>query len=103
MEVILGTITALLQLLSGDWRGAWQTISKAGAEIWKAIVNMAKNIWGILGDYLKQSWQNIVEGFNAIFGPLAGIAGSIWNSIVNVVKTVVSGLGAFYQVYGQLL
>ena len=62
-----------------------------------------QNIWGILGDYLKQSWQNIVEGFNAIFGPLAGIAGSIWNSIVNVVKTVVSGLGAFYQVYGQLL
>lgn len=46
MEVILGTITALLQLLSGDWRGAWQTISKAGAEIWKAIVNMAK-IFGV--------------------------------------------------------
>ena len=42
MEVILSTIVALLQLLTGDWRGAWQTMSKAGAEIWKAIVEMAK-------------------------------------------------------------
>ena len=73
-------------MLTGDWRGAWQTMSKAGAEIWKAIVEMAKNIWSILGDYLKQTWQNIVDGFSAIFGPLAGIAGSIWNGIVNIVK-----------------
>lgn len=42
MEVILGTITALLQILSGDWSGAWETISKVGADIWQAIVDMAK-------------------------------------------------------------
>nr|MCW1092323.1 hypothetical protein [Streptococcus anginosus] len=76
--MIVGTITTLLQILTLDWQGAWQTLQKSGQAIWDAIVQAAINIFNILKEALSSLWQAIVDMFSAIFGPLAEIASNIW-------------------------
>lgn len=49
MSVLAGILTLGMQIMSGDWEGAWETIKDIGVMIWDQINSNMQTIMGVLG------------------------------------------------------
>jgi phage-related protein len=103
IDLILTTIQAALQLLSGDWKGAWETITGflgRMAALWGPLILEAVNtIVDVFVDLATRlaSWANSVAqdafdwGVSLIQSLLDGIL-SLAESVVRAIEDVINGM-----------
>lgn len=106
INTVLGIITAVMQVLTGDWEGAWNTIKEIVEGIWDALGIIAgefiegvlnaigtnleefqdvwRGNWESLQKIVGQVWDNIAE---TLGGAIDDIVEKI-NGLINKIKSV---------------
>lgn len=90
---------AWLQVLGGDWSGAWETIKTTFADTWSAIWTIFSAAWQVLVWLITLAWEWLKaflslewEGLKVIFGAvwewIAFIASAVWTGIQTVTSVV---------------
>ena len=68
VDVFLGIVATIAQVINGDWSGAWatlkQTAAKALADLWKALTELFDLVLGWLGT----SWPQFLAMWKGIWG-----------------------------------
>lgn len=59
INLVLGIIRTVMQLINGDWEGAWETVKSTAETIWE-------NIKTFISDVAQAIWDNIKEKFGAV-------------------------------------
>lgn len=59
INLVLGIIRTVMQLINGDWEGAWETVKSTAETIWE-------NIKTFISDAAQAIWDNIKEKFGAV-------------------------------------
>lgn len=97
VSIILDIGKFIMQVATGDWAGAWETIKSIGQTAYDsiklAITNLLDGIAGIMGtslDEIKTTWQNNWD-------MLVGIVGTIWEKIKEKVSTTIENVKSFFK------
>lgn len=92
LQVVLGIIKTVMQMITGDWSGAWETIKGIGAGVWEAIsgafLQFMDGVLHALGTNLAEftaTWEHN-------FSEARRIATAIWERIRDTMVTVVTSL-----------
>jgi phage-related protein len=110
INIVLDLARIIMQVVTGDFSGAWMTLRKlvtdAAEAIWAALlalINWIANIFGSsldnivawwTGLWQKASsdttsiWTGIANFFTGIWNSIAGFFTNIWNGIVNTLTTI---------------
>lgn len=91
LDGIKQTILLVLNLIQGDWSGAWENIKKLFSDILNAIYQMAKPLL----DPLIQSFQNFTSMVGNFFSDLGTKVNQIWTTMITAVQTAWNALVAF--------
>lgn len=79
LENALDFVTLVMQLITGDWSGAWETIK-----------DIADRSLGLILDLVKASFNNMLKAISDIMGNIKNKISDIWSSIVNTIKDKVN-------------
>jgi hypothetical protein len=96
VDVILGLVTFIMQVGTGDWAAAWETIKQvvvvAGQAIWQGIINFLEGIAGLFDTSLKEigeTWSNI---FRMLPDVIRIVANDVWGNVVEMGTRIVEGI-----------
>ena len=59
INLVLGIIRTVMQLINGDWEGAWETVKSTAETIWESIKTYISTV-------AQAIWDNIKEKFGAV-------------------------------------
>lgn len=108
LQAIRTVIVVFLDLLKGDWQGAWDAIKSFFTTTWDGIKAFLSNIldgiksiwtsvWTAVSQFFTDIWNKIVAFFTPIINGIRNTIGSVlnaisgvWTSIWNAVKSVAS-------------
>ncbi|MDR6225452.1 phage tail protein [Desmospora profundinema] len=81
LTAIMGIVKAVAQLITGDWRGALNTLRTATGNVLKGIVNTFNNMLGGLPAKAVTWGKNLIKGFidgiKGMLGKLSGVVGDV--------------------------
>lgn len=110
VNAIRTVIVVFLDLLKGDWQGAWDAIKSFFTTTWDGIKAFLSNIldgikavwttvWTAISTFFTDVWNRIVAFFAPIINGIRNTIGnvlnaikSVWTSIWNAVKSVASAI-----------
>lgn len=110
VNAIRTVIVVFLDLLKGDWQGAWDAIKSFFTTTWDGIKAFLSNIldgikavwttvWTAISTFFTDVWNRIVAFFTPIINGIRNTIGnvlnaikSVWTSIWNAVKSVASAI-----------
>lgn len=110
VNAIRTVIVVFLDLLKGDWQGAWDAIKSFFTTTWDGIKAFLSNIldgikavwntvWTAISTFFTNIWNNIVAFFTPIINGIRNTIGnvlnainSVWTSIWNAVRSVASAI-----------
>lgn len=79
VKVIGRVISLLLNVLTGDWKGAWEDIKGIAKAVWDGIkgilqagVNFVKGLWNLLIQVVKEKFTGVLNYFRSIPDQVAG-------------------------------
>lgn len=97
VDLLLGLATLVMQIATGDWKGAWETIKQivvdVGRAIWDAVVGFLNLIAATMGGSLegiRAQWASNWEQFKQIVA-------SIFEIIVNTVRQKISAVATAFN------
>ena len=67
-QIIVGLFTALIQLLTGDFSGAWETIKTT-------VTNVLDTIW----QYMQSVWESIIGFLTGVMNRTLSMFGTSWS------------------------
>ncbi|MCM3071735.1 terminase [Staphylococcus equorum] len=127
VNTVVSLFTIIIQLLTGDFAGAWETLKNMISTNLDIIWSTISNIWGIITDFLGNAMETIKGLISTAWSIISGNTKSkvqeIWNSItskfseitndinqkvtdwvnkvnngfVNMVQSAIDGMGRFLQ------
>ena len=93
-QLIFGLFTALIQLLTGDFSGAWltlqTTISNVMTTIWNTLVSIWNQISNFIFNILNRILGTNITSWNQIWSVISGAVTRIWNTVASWFSRVVS-------------
>ena len=96
ISLVRDTIVIILNLIQGDWKGAWEAVKQLGEDLWNGIKDAIVGIVTLLKDTLGPIWDAISskaqEVWNGIKDFLGEIGGKILDAIVWPFETARSGV-----------
>lgn len=110
VNAIRTVIVVFLDLLKGDWQGAWDAIKSFFTTTWDGIKAFLSNIldgikavwttvWTAISTFFTDVWNRIVAFFTPIINGIRNTIGnvlnaikSVWTSIWNAVRSVASAI-----------
>jgi hypothetical protein len=110
IDVILGLATFIMQVATGDWAGAWETIkmvlSDALAAIWAAIIAAVDLILSFFGtsfaegvEVWRQNWEQFKQIISTVWGLIVGFVQEKVNAVISAFQGIV---GAIQGVIGWI-
>jgi len=100
VDTILSVITLAMQIITGDWEGAWQTVLDIGTGIWEAI----KAIFLEFLEGVLNCTGTSLEEFVAVWKSNFEQAQEIVNTIlVQIIGGVIEKVGRFKEIGAQLI
>lgn len=122
IDLILGVGKAIMQMVTGDWQGAWETLNAtmdaAGAALTTAItalwtwitgwfqlnIQLVQQHWGGLWESIKtalsDAWTSIVTRIEEAGASVAGALQAVWDSAVETVRGYIS---RFLELGGNII
>ena len=93
VQLVVGILTAFIQLLSGDFSGAWLKLQTT-------ISNVMDTIWSTI----QSIWTTISEFFFSIYNTILGTTISSWSEMWSFISGKLSSiLGSVISYFGQIL
>lgn len=93
LDLILGILTAFLQLMNGDWEGAWETLK---ATLSNAITAMIENVQTMV-DSIKEKFGSALETARQIFDDIKTAISDKVNEAKNAVKDGIDAILGFFD------
>ena len=108
VQTVVGLFTALIQFVTGDFGGAWQTLKNMVSQNTMAIWNTLVNIWGIITGFLSTALNTILGVFGTswqkIWSIVSSKASQIWATITSKFGALVGAIAGFVgQWVGKIL
>lgn len=72
LENVIGIMSVFLDIITGDWSGAWDGIKGLFKNTWEGIVDIGSTLFGTLRDNIGETFENIKERI-----------GDIWDKITD--------------------
>ncbi|AUW96734.1 phage tail tape measure protein [Streptococcus pluranimalium] len=94
LDFVLGIAKATMQLLTGDWSGALETLKVTFEQAWLTIQSVAQIILSALVQYISNCWLAVQTTLSGIFSGIVSLCSSIWQSISSTVTSVLSGISS---------
>lgn len=99
VRIIKDVLNIVIQLLGGDWKGAWEGAKQLIADVWNYITNTFNNgvqflrgLGGVFFDVAKGLGNAIKDGFiNGIKGAL-GLANTIANAVIGLMEGAINSM-----------
>lgn len=92
VDLILGLARTFMQVVTGDFAGAWETLKATGTAVFEALVNAAMNLisglLSIFGTSVPEIAASLVNGFE-------GIKSALSQKISDIVTAIRNKLSAF--------
>jgi predicted PurR-regulated permease PerM len=107
INLVLSIITAVMQAITGDWEGAWNTISSALEEVWTGMISAIDSFLGdiasSIGDGMSEAYETVTGWISDFYDAGANIVGSIADGISSAVGSVTGAIeGVVSKVRGFL-
>lgn len=90
IDTVRTIIVTVVQLLQGNWQGAWTTMSTFFQGVWSnivafftGIVNNFQNIWNTV-------WAAVSGVWNTVWGGISSFFMGIWNGIVSFISPIIA-------------
>jgi TP901 family phage tail tape measure protein len=90
LNLILSTVKTILQVLQGDWSGAWQTMQQTGQAIWDSIRGFFSGLPGQLADIGRQMIQGLASGVSQGAG---AVRSAVESAVLSAIAAAKSALG----------
>ncbi|HDN3454282.1 TPA: terminase [Staphylococcus aureus] len=81
VQIIVGLFTALIQFLTGDFSGAWETIKNT-------VSNVLDTIW----EYIQSVWDSIISFLTGVMNRTLSMLGTSWSQIWSTITNFVSNI-----------
>lgn len=94
LDFVLGIAKATMQLLTGDWSGALETLKVTFEQAWLAIQSVAQIILSALVQYISNCWLAVQTTLSGILSGILSLCSSTWQSISSTVTSVLSGISS---------
>lgn len=110
INLVLGIITAIMQVINGDWDTAWATIKTTLENAWNGIVawwgtvsEMFKKDWGDILAFLQTTWETIWTGISDFVGGIwTGITDGAKGAVNSIIDELNKLIGSYNQIAGPL-
>ncbi|MDW4520484.1 terminase [Staphylococcus saprophyticus] len=98
-NTIISLFTALIQLLTGDFSGAWDTLKNMVIQNLQIIWDTITNIFGIITGFLSSTLNRILGIFGTnwqqIFATVSSKVSQIWSKITSVFSALVTAIAVY--------
>jgi len=105
IDLILGLAKIVMQVLTGDFKGAWETAKQTVANVALAIWEALKNLWNWIVGLFKSLYDTLV-GHSIVPDMMTGILTTIVNGLMNVIvgiaTWVIQVVMYFYNLYSAV-
>ena len=78
IDIVLGVIKLVMQVITGDWEGAWETIKETLLGVWESIKTIVEEFIEGVANAVGRSLDDIKRNW-----------GSVWDNLVTIVTTIV--------------
>lgn len=97
IAVIGGAITLFLQVMAGDWDGAWETIKLMASIAWDAIKLIFSGALEMIKAVFSQFAAWIKLGFGTLWSGISLATKLIFETITNVISGAFEGIGKIFN------
>lgn len=111
IELVLGIAKTIMQVATGDWAGAWETIKETANNVWEALKEAFNSFADWVTGWFGSSWAEVKETWSENWDMFKEIVSLAWERIketvnekLEAVKSAISGkVEAFKQLGRDLL
>lgn len=89
INIVTAILQVFLEVLRGNWSGAWAAIQNVVAVVWQAIQNVVGAAITFVWTIIQSMLSTIQAVWNAIWSTVRDFVVSVWNAIVNKIMEVV--------------
>jgi len=92
IRLIRDVLNAVMDLIHGDWQGAWNSIKDIPAAIWDAINTQIGIAVGLLEGLLKAAWDTIKGDVQVGWDAISSVLSSAWTGIQSAATSAWNGV-----------
>ncbi len=97
VQVIMGVLGILIDLIGGDFSGAWNGIKDLIAIVWEAIQGSISNAMALIEGILSGGMAILSTAWGAAWDGIKGLLDTAWENIKTAVSTAIDSLVGFVQ------
>lgn len=83
IDVILGLGKFIMQVATGDWAGAWESIKSVAANAWEAVKTLFRGLADWVTGWFGTTWENVLNSWRGIWDNLLAIPKLIIQKIID--------------------
>ncbi|HFU7476445.1 TPA: phage tail tape measure protein, partial [Streptococcus agalactiae] len=87
-------IKAVMQIITGDWSGAWETIKQVVSTVWEAIKSLISIVLSAIAQFISNSWNGIKGTMTNLLNSIKSVVSNVWNSIKSTISSILSSIGS---------
>lgn len=92
-KVVLGLAKLIMQVATGDWKGAWETIKKIVSDAWEGIKKTASAFGDWVASWVGTTMEEIKKTWQTNWDMLVIILKQVWENIKKSISDALSAVG----------
>jgi len=94
INLVLGIIKAIMQVITGDWSGAWETIKVVISTVWESIKSIVSLVLSVISQLISNTWNGIKNTISNLLSAISNVVSTIWNSISSTISGILNGISS---------
>ena len=83
-----------MQLITGDWSGAWETIKAVISTVWESIKSIVSLVLSTISQLISNTWNGIKNTISNLLSAISNVVSTIWNSISSTILGILNGISS---------
>jgi phage-related protein len=92
VDLFLGLVKAIMQIVTGDWEGAWETIKETAGKVWVALQEAAVAFIEWIMSWFGTTWEGFVLMWQEAWEGLKAKVAEVWEGIKEAISAAWTGL-----------
>jgi len=97
ITTILGLAKVIMQVATGDWAGAWETMKTTANDVWESIKEAIGAFVNWILGFLGTNWETVKEVWQNNWDMLVLIVETLWDKLSEACSTIVNNIIAFFD------
>jgi len=97
IDLVLGLAKTIMQVATGDWAGAWETIKQTAVDVFMAL----QDAWAAFVDWILgwfgTSWDEVVEVWQNNWDMFVTIIELLWDKVVVALQEFVNEVVSYFE------